>query len=225
MSVDGAGAARGRTPLTRVAAIAAVVALVGALAILAYQARHTLVIVFLGFFLATGIEPAVRALGRRGLRRGLAVSLVVVGVLVVVTALVAVLVVPAVRQIGEFIAQAPELLDRLAGRLGGSQTSVGAGLSDPATHQQLLETSQRLGQVVASTAAGVFSAFGLLLGGAFASLTALVLMIYFSLAMPRIRGGLAWSPSREDRVATMEEALGRVGGYVWRASSSRRLPG
>ena len=37
------------------------------------RGRDALILVFVGFFLATGLEPAIQALGRRGVRRGLAV--------------------------------------------------------------------------------------------------------------------------------------------------------
>jgi predicted PurR-regulated permease PerM len=60
----------------------------------------------------------------------------------------------------------------------------------------------------------MFSALGLLLGGAAAALTTLVLMVYFGLAMPRIRASLARLLARSDRVRTLDQALGRVGGYI-----------
>ena len=102
-----------RMPLGDYAAITSVVLLVLLAAGAAYVARGALLLVFVGFFLATGIEPAIRWLGRRGLRRGLALVLVVLALLVIVTGLLAVLVVPAVAQVGQLAAALPDLLARL----------------------------------------------------------------------------------------------------------------
>ena len=70
--------------------------------------------------------------------------------------------------------------------------------------------SQQVGQVLVSALIAVFSALGLLLGGAAAALTVLVLMVYFGLAMPRIHAGLARLLGRPDRIDTLDEALARV---------------
>jgi predicted PurR-regulated permease PerM len=82
------------------------------------------------------------------------------------------------------------------------------------THAEVSQVSGELGQVLVSALTAVFSALGLLLGGAAAALTTLVLMVYFGLAMPRLRASLARLLARPDRVQTLDEALGRVGGYI-----------
>jgi predicted PurR-regulated permease PerM len=213
-----APAGTGGPTLGRVAAVvlvgALVVLAVVVVVVVALRARQALLLAFTGFFLAVGFEPGVVRLTRHGLRRGLAVALLALGLLAVATVLVAVLVVPGLRQVSELVAQAPQVLDRIATRFGGSSTSLGATLSDPATHAQVTAVTQQVGQVLVSALTALFSALGLLLGGAAAALTTLVLMVYFGLAMPRLHAGLAHLLGRPDRVATLDEALARVGGYV-----------
>ncbi|PVY97997.1 AI-2E family transporter [Actinomycetospora cinnamomea] len=193
---------------------ALVVVAVVALLVLAYRARQALLLAFTGFFLAVGIEPAVRALVRHGVRRGAGVALVALGVVVVGAVLVAVLIVPGLRQLAALVQEAPQLLDRVAARFGGPSTSAGAALADPTAHARVAEVGQQLGQVLVSALTAVFSALGLLLGGAAAALTTLVLMVYFALAMPRLHAGMARLLARPHRVDTLDEALARVGGYV-----------
>ena len=193
---------------------ALVVVAVVVLAFLAYRARQALLLAFTGFFLAVGFEPGVGWLIRHGVRRGLGVALTALGLVAVGAVLTAVLIVPGLRQLGALIQEAPQLLDRLSERFGGPATSAGAALADPVTHAQVSQVSEQFGQVLVSALTAVFSALGLLLGGAAAALTTLVLMVYFGLAMPRIRASLARLLARSDRVQTLDQALGRVGGYI-----------
>ncbi|PVZ14793.1 AI-2E family transporter [Actinomycetospora cinnamomea] len=203
-----------RMPLEDYAAITATVLVVLALAGAVVVARGAIVLVFVGFFLATGIEPAIRWLVARGLRRGLAVAVVVLLVLLVLIGLAAVLIVPAVTEISYLVAELPDRLAALGERLGGPGSTVGGALSDPAAHQQLQQSLSGLGTVVAASAAAVFSVLGALFGGVFATITVLALLVYFSLAMPRIRAGMDRLLAREERVTAAEAALGRIGGYV-----------
>jgi predicted PurR-regulated permease PerM len=208
----------GGPALSRVAAMvvvgALVVVAVVVVLVIAYRARQALLLVFVGFFLAVGFEPGVGWLARHRVRRGLGVALIASGLLAVAAVLTAVLIVPGLRQVGALVHEAPELLDRLAARFGGATTDVGASLADPATHARVTQVADQIGQLFASALTAVFSALGLLLGGAAAGLTILVLMVYFGLAMPRLRGGLTRLLERPDRVRTLDEALDRVSGYI-----------
>ncbi|WP_420791487.1 AI-2E family transporter [Actinomycetospora chibensis] len=219
-TVDGRGPATPvaprprRMPLTDYAAITATVLLVGLVAGAAYVARGALILVFVGFFLATGLEPAIRALGRRGVRRGLALVLVVLALLLIVVGLAAVLIVPAAHQIGALAAGLPDVLDRLGARLGGPGTSLGQALSDPARHEQVQQLLQGLGTVAGASLAAVFGVLGALFGGVFATVTVLALLVYFVLAMPSIRAAIDRAIGRADRIEAADAALGRIGGYV-----------
>lgn len=203
-----------RLPLGDYAAITGVVLLVGVLAALAYTARGALLLVFLGFFLATGLEPAIQALGRRRIPRGAALALVLLVVLALVAALLTFLVVPAVDEITSLSAGVPQLLDSLSARFGGGGTSVGGRLADPATHDQLSSAIAGLGKAAVVSLGAVFAVLGAVTGGLFSAITVLALLVYFSLAMPRIRASIDRTLEREDRVATAQAALARVGGFV-----------
>jgi predicted PurR-regulated permease PerM len=201
-------------PLEDYAAITATVLLVLAVAAAIAVARGALVLVFVGFFLATGLEPAIRWLTARGLRRGLALVIVVLVVLVVLVGLAAVLVVPAVHEISLLATDLPARLAALGERLGGQGNPVGAAVSDPANHDQLQKLLSGLGTALAASAAVVFGVLGAVFGGVFAAVTVLALLIYFSLAMPRIRAGIDRLLAREERIQAADTALGRIGGYV-----------
>jgi predicted PurR-regulated permease PerM len=203
-----------RLPLGDYAAITAVVILVALLAVLAYTASGALLLVFLGFFLATGLEPAIQSLGRRRVPRGAALALVLLVVLAIVAALLAFLVVPAVNEISSLSAAVPQLLSSLSARLGGNGSSIGARLADPATHDQLSSAVAGLGKAAVVSLGAVFTVLGAITGGLFSAITVLALLVYFSLAMPRIRAAIDRTLEREDRVATAQAALSRVGGFV-----------
>ena len=203
-----------RVPLWDVAAITATVLVVLLVALAVYAARGALLLVFVGFFLATGLEPAIRWCVAKGLRRGLALVLVVLALLLVGAGLVAVLVVPAVHEIGSLTEQLPQFLTQLSQRTGSDGTSLGQALGDPAHRDQLQQTLSTLGPVIASSVTTVFGVLGAVFGSVFSALTVLVLLVYFTLAMPRIRAGIDRMLVREDRIATADQALGRIGGYV-----------
>jgi predicted PurR-regulated permease PerM len=190
-----------------------VVAVVSVL-LLAYTARQALLLAFTGFFLAVGFDPAVRAMARHGVRRGFGVAVVALGLVAVGAVLVAVLIVPGLRQVDALVREIPQLLNGLSARFGGATTSAGAALSEPDIHARISQVSGQLGELLAAALTAVFSALGLLIGGAAAALTTLVLMVYFGLALPRLHAGLARLLARADRVEILDEALARVGGYV-----------
>lgn len=203
-----------RMPLEDYAAITATVLLVLAVGAAVLVARGALVLVFVGFFLATGLEPTIRWLVRRGLRRGLAVAVLVLAVLAVLVGLAAVLIVPAVSEISSLVADLPARLSALGERFGGPGSTAGTALADPARHEQLQQALSGLGTLLATSAAAVFGVLGALFGGVFATVTVLALLVYFSLAMPRIRAGIDRLLAREERIAAADAALGRIGGYV-----------
>ena len=209
---------RGRVSLGRVAAMvlvgALVVVAVVSVLLLAYTARQALLLAFTGFFLAVGFDPAVRAMARHGVRRGFGVAVVALGVVAVGAVLVAVLIVPGLRQVDALVREAPQLLNGLSARFGGATTGAGAALSEPDAHARPSQVSAQLGEFLVSALTAVFSALGLLVGGAAAAVTTLVLMVYFGLALPRLHAGAARLLARADRVGVLDEALARVGGYV-----------
>lgn len=196
------------------AKIACVYLLVGVFAVLAFNVREMLVLIFLGFFLALGVEPVVVWLHRHGWRRGLALLVVVLGIALVVGALVLLAVVPAVGQLGQLAAHIPEYLSSIGAKFGGG-TALRKHLDDPSVQEQLKNTVSAISNVVTSTLAAGFAAIGAFLGGIFAACTAGALMVYFSLAMPRMAAALQrGAVGHPGRAEALHGAMGRVGGYV-----------
>ncbi|MFC7343877.1 AI-2E family transporter [Saccharopolyspora griseoalba] len=215
MMIDSSGEGRGGPlPLTRHAQIACVYLAVGVLAVLAYAVRDMLVLVFLGLFFALGLEPAVSWLQRHRVRRGLAIAGVVAVVLVVTGAAVLFALVPAVGQLGHFVARIPTLLAGVGANLG-DPGDLRAHLHEPAVQEKLRATASKAATVVLQALTAGFAALGAVFGGVFAVCTAGALMVYFSLAMPRIHAAVDRSETTgAGRAEALRAAMSRVGGYV-----------
>lgn len=69
--------------------------------------------IFLGAFLALGLDPAVRALERRGVRRPIGVAIVAVAFLLLVVVILIVVVPATVRQLAAVVASAPETVESM----------------------------------------------------------------------------------------------------------------
>ncbi|MCB8044763.1 AI-2E family transporter [Microbacterium oxydans] len=69
-----------------------------------------LISVFLGIFLALGLDPAVRAFERRGMSRAMGVTIVAVVFLAVVAVILLVLIPATVRQVAAAVDAAPETI-------------------------------------------------------------------------------------------------------------------
>ncbi|MDA3648737.1 AI-2E family transporter [Saccharopolyspora indica] len=199
--------------LLRHAQIACVYLAVAALAVLAYAARNMLVLIFVGFFLALGVEPVVAWLQRHRWRRGMAIAAVILAVVLLVGLVVLFAVLPAIGQLGHFAAQLPDLLSRLGVRLGDHQ--LRATLDDPAVHDKVREAVEKGAAFLASALGAGFAVIGTLLGGVFAACTAGALLVYFSLAMPRLQGAMTRAAAKHPgRPEAILSAMSRVGGYV-----------
>lgn len=201
---------RRRFPLTDYVAIFCTLIGVGVLAALVYTARTALLLVFVGFFLALGLEPLIRAAERRRVPRGLAVALVILVFLAVVTALVLVLVIPAVNELSDLINDVPDRLRAVGSQLPAFSATAG----DPDHHRDLASGLDTVRQFIGESLSAVFGVLGVVAGGLFSLFTVLALLLYFSTAMPRIirrMGSLLGSAERAD---LLERAFGKVGGYV-----------
>ncbi|MER7081789.1 Predicted PurR-regulated permease PerM [Saccharopolyspora kobensis] len=199
--------------LLRHAQIACVYLAVAALAVLAYTARSMLVLIFVGFFLALGVEPVVAWLQRHRWRRGMAITAVILAVVLLVGAVVLFAVVPAIGQLGHFAAQLPDVLSRLGVHLGDHR--LRATLDDPAVHDEVRAAVEKGAAFLASALGAGFAVIGSLLGGIFAACTAGALLVYFSLAMPRLQAAMTRAASHHPgRPEAVLAAMSRVGGYV-----------
>lgn len=206
-------AQRPRLSLFDHARIAAVYLLVAVLAAVAYSVRGVIVLIFLGFFIALGIEPLVALLHRHRWPRGAAVAAIILAVLVVVGLLALVAVVPAVRQMDEFAGRVPQLLSGLGARFG-TGTAIQSQLADPGVHDQVRTAAGKFVQAAGGVLAAGFAALGAFFGGVFAAVTVGALMVYFSLAMPRLQEASFRAAGREDRAEALRTAMRKVGDYV-----------
>ncbi|MDG3010893.1 AI-2E family transporter [Rhodococcus sp. D2-41] len=173
-------------------------------------ARSALVLIALALVLATGLEPVVGWLVRRGLPRWAAVAVVIVVVLLLVAGFLAAVITPLVEQGGQFVAHAPEHLRGLQQRY-------------PAIHRldQHFHLQQRLTQQLSSDGSkiigGAFGAGKVVFGAVTGLVIVLVLSGYFLADFPRIRAGiyrLAPDSRRPRAVLLGDEIFRKVGGYV-----------
>ncbi|WP_207123542.1 AI-2E family transporter, partial [Actinocatenispora comari] len=201
-------------PLWRYALITGVVLVTVGVALLVVQARAVLVLIFLSFLLAAGLDPLVRRLQRLVPRRGLAVAILVLGSVVVVAGLSLVAFLPAARQFAAFVQAVPNLVQDIAHQVGSKDTPLGRYLSQPAVQQAIHDALGRLPALLSSGVGALFGLLGKILGAVFSVLTVGALTVYFMLALPRIVAMLGALLGTAERAAVLDEALGKIGGYI-----------
>lgn len=179
------------------------------------SASQVFVIILIALFLATGLNPAVEAIRRRGTSRATAVAIIFVGVLVFVGLFFALVVPPLVRQSAHLIEIAPSLLQDLK-----ANPRI-AALNE---HYAFLDAIQKKLNSVTSDGTLLISAFGGVIGvgktvlsGTLTGLTILVLTLYFITSLPEATAiALKMVPaSRRPRIALLTDAIiARVGAFV-----------
>jgi len=181
-----------------------------AAAVAVYAARGVLIWALVALFLAVSLDPAVRALGRWRLRRGIAIAVVVVVVLGMAAAFLQ-SVIPAMAD--QFHAMVKDFPRYLA-----SQQHLPAGLRRIGDRYHL--TSQ-INKLVASLPARLGSgAFGIsrrVFSALAATLTVIVLTIYFLIDLPRLeRNAVLLFPrahrARFDHIGSV--MVDKVGSYM-----------
>lgn len=180
----------------------------------AYTARGAVVLVFFGAFVAVAVEPVVAALVRRGWKRGSAVGLLLLGGVVLLVLLVLLLLVPASQQLGSLVADLPARLAAMSDHLGGEATSSGSYVGTASTQETWADAIRHTTALVSAAAAGIFGLAGAVLGAGLTAFSITALAVYFSMAMPRVRGGLEGALRTEGRIAAVEESLAKISGYV-----------
>jgi predicted PurR-regulated permease PerM len=173
------------------------------------------VLIIVALFLATGLNPAVEAIRKRGLSRGAAVAIIFALVILSFGIFAAVVVPPLISQGTHLIQIAPSLLENL------KNNAAIANLND---HYGFIETLQKRLSSVTSDGTLLISAFGGVIGvgksvlsGTFTTLTILILTLYFITSLPQaVELGLKLVPaSRRTRVSLLTEAIiARVGTFV-----------
>jgi predicted PurR-regulated permease PerM len=174
------------------------------------NAAGVLTLIFIGLFLAIGLNPAVERLRRLGLRRGFAVTIVALTVVLLLCGGVSALVPPVVSEVNQFIEQSPTYVEDL------QRTRW---VNDLIERFDLVQRAQEMvsPQSVSRALGGVFGGVSLIFGTVFRVLTVLVLTIYFMAAFDRLKSGAyALVPAtRRERVRLLgDEILAKVGAYM-----------
>ena len=173
-------------------------------------ARQVLVLILIAAFLAVGLDPAVRWLVRRGIRRSIAVLVIVFAALGFFGGFVAAVAPPIARQSTSLVKHAPDYVHRL------DDNSTFKNLDKRYHITQNVEKRAKKG-VDVNALGGVVGVGKAILGIFAATLTVIILTIYFLANMPGIKATMYRTipRSRRARVGLLtDEILNRVGGYV-----------
>jgi predicted PurR-regulated permease PerM len=179
------------------------------------SASQVFVLILVALFLATGLNPAVEAIRRRGLSRTSAVTIIFSSVLLMVIIFAALVVPPLVSQGTDLIESAPALLDNLKNNATIASINNQYGIID--TLQKKLDSVTSDGTLLITAFGGVIGVGKSVLSGTFTALTILVLTLYFITSLPQATAlGLKLVPaSRRPRVASLTDAIiARVGAFV-----------
>ena len=173
------------------------------------------VLIIIALFLATGLNPAVEAIKRRGFSRTAAVAVIFGLVIVFLIFFIWVVVPPVVSQGSQLINRAPELLQSLKSNNTIGHLNDQFGIIDTLLTKLKSITSD--GTLLISTFGGVIGVGKSVLSGTFSALTILVLTLYFITSLPQaVELGVRFAPaSRRERVSALTNAvIARVGSFV-----------
>lgn len=183
--------------------------------------QSVLVLLLTAAFLAIGLNPAVEALGRRGMRRGAAVLVVLLGLLMFFIGFGFAAVPPIVDQAQDFAERAPDYVAQLQDNERIASLDERFGLLDRL--ERALDDPERIG---VTAAGGVLGVGKVVFGFFFSALTVLIVTLYFLANLPAMKAqAYRLVPrSRRARVGLLtDEILSRVGGYVAGAVSIASL--
>jgi predicted PurR-regulated permease PerM len=169
-----------------------------------------LILIGLALFIAVGLNPVIIFLTHRGLSRGLAVAAVTLSFGLVVVGFVIAAVPPISHQVQNLVTNYPRYKAELASGKGWAGSLVAKlHLSKDFQGKSNLNVS--------SLAGGALGAGKMVLSLGVATVSVLVLTLYFLIALPGVkRLWLSLVPlSRRPRVAALtEEVFDRVGGFM-----------
>jgi len=174
--------------------------------------RSVLILILISAFLAIGLNPAIEALERRGMRRSLAVSVVLVAVLLFFVGFGFAVVPPIIDQGSQFVHKAPDYVQQL--QTNSRVASLDAKYHFLAKLKTYVDKPERLGGPLFG---GVLGAGKVVFGAVFQAITVLTLTLYLMANLPDIKASAyrMVPRSRRARVGLLtDEILTRVGGYV-----------
>jgi predicted PurR-regulated permease PerM len=175
------------------------------------QVAGVLLLIVLALVFALGLDPIVSWLARHGLRRIYGVAAVTVAFLLIMAGVFAAIIPPIVSQVNQLVTAIPELITRLQDRSGL------IGRLNERYHLLDALKAQVSGGSGGLPLGGVLNIGVAIFGTLTATVTVIVLTIYFLANLPSIRRALYRTvpASRRARVTELgDEISARVGGYV-----------
>jgi predicted PurR-regulated permease PerM len=175
------------------------------------EVRSALVNIGIAMFLAIGLNPAVVALEKRGIRRGAGVFIVFFGIILVFGLFGLAILPTLINEIISLVQNTPSLIDNL------QHNHQIQDLDDKYHFLDKLQSGLTSTSLFQNVVGGVVGAASLIASTIFTFLTILILTLYFLASFPAIKElfyHLA-PASRRPRVrALSDEILARAGGYV-----------
>jgi predicted PurR-regulated permease PerM len=178
-----------------------------------YRVRAVLVLVFVAAFLAVGLDPAVEWLQKHGLKRGQAVGLMLGAFVIFLLGFIAAVIPPLVVQITEFATNFPDYVRNIAEKNPRLEEYV----QENDVEERLRSALENAPTVLGGSVGKVVGVAGSIVGSVFSALTVIVLTIYFSLSLSKMReGSLRMVPAtKRQRVKELSDPiLEKVGGYI-----------
>ncbi|MGF6823588.1 putative PurR-regulated permease PerM [Microbacterium sp. ZKA21] len=175
-----------------------------------------LISIFLGLFLALGLDPAVRALERRGIRRGAGIAIVAVSFLALMVVILLVVIPATVRQFVAALQTAPAAIDAAQNSDWYLSLEANLGVDLDALIAEGLKSITSISSFLAISGGVLRVGFGIV--GAISSFVmVVVLTLYFvsSLsAMKQTIANLVPAYQRKRFTELLEQITGSVGSVV-----------
>lgn len=179
------------------------------------SASQVFVLIVISLFFAIGLNPAVNYFERRKMRRGYAVSIVVGSVLIFVGLFIWIAIPPLIDEINSFIDSAPQLVNDLKNNAFINDLNNKYGVID--SLESKVNSVIKDGAFVVTAFGGVVGVGRAFVSGVVATITILVLTLYFLSSLDKVvKIGLRFVPnSRRVRVAKLTNAIiSRIGSFV-----------
>lgn len=175
-----------------------------------------LISIFLGLFLALGLDPAVRALERRGVARPAGVAMVAIVFLIIVAVILVVVIPATVRQIVAAIDAAPETLAAVQSSAWFENLENTLGVDLSAVLADALHSLTTLSSFLAISGGVLRVGLGVV-GGVSSFVIVVVLTLYFVSSLEAMKRAVAdlVPKYRRDRFSELLDDITRsVGGVV-----------
>jgi predicted PurR-regulated permease PerM len=183
---------------------------IAVIVMMSYRIRGVLLSIFLGLFLAIGLDPIVSKLTQRGMRRGLAALLVSFAILALLTVIILILLQPAIDQTTALVKQLPDFAQGVIDQM----SKAGVNFDTNRLSGYIADGVKQLPNILSFSVGGLSKILGTVASSLFNVFTVMVLTVYFMLALPRLRTGIFRLVETQETMDVVDTALSKVGGYV-----------